>query len=129
VTSPPAARFTQWIAAYERAWRTAGTAVLSDLFTADASYRAGPFEDAAVGLAAIGAFWESEREGPDETFTLQAEIVAAQDDTAVARAEVVYGDPPRRTYRDLWVITLAADGRCRAFEEWPFHPDQELAAP
>jgi len=42
--------------------------------------------------------------------------------------EVVYGDPPVRTYRNLWVITLLADGLCSAFEEWPFHPDQPLAA-
>jgi hypothetical protein len=40
----------------------------------------------------------------------------------------VYGEPARRTYRDLWVITLDADGRCSAFEEWPFHPDQPLHA-
>jgi hypothetical protein len=43
--------------------------------------------------------------------------------------QVTYEQPARRTYRDLWVITLDADGRCSAFEEWPFHPDQQLQAP
>jgi uncharacterized protein YciI len=128
VTVPDAERFGGWIAAYERAWRTAGTAVLGDLFTDAAGYRAGPFEDPLVGLEAIGAFWEAEREGPDEVFSLECEIVAADGDTAVARAEVVYGDPPRRTYRDLWVITLEPDGRCSAFEEWPFSPEQPRTA-
>ena len=36
------------------------------------------------------------------------------------RAEVQYGEPMARTYRDLWVITLDPNGRCTAFEEWPF---------
>jgi ketosteroid isomerase-like protein len=120
-------RFDAWIADYERAWRTAGTTALAGLFTDDASYRAGPYEEPVLGLDAIGAFWEAEREGPDETFTLTAGLVAAQGDTAVARAEVVYGDPPHRTYRDLWIVTLAADGRCAAFEEWPFFPGQPLS--
>jgi len=128
VTVPGAERFGSWIAAYERAWRTAGTASLGDIFASGASYRPGPFDEPVAGLEAIGELWEAEREGPDESFTLRSEIVAADGGTAVARAEVVYGDPPVRTYRNLWVITLLADGLCSAFEEWPFHPGQRLSA-
>jgi hypothetical protein len=124
-----AERFIAWIAAYERAWRTAGTAPLSDLFTADASYRTAPFEEPLRGREAIAAFWEAEREGPDETFTLTAEIVAADGMTGVARLEVHYGDPVIRTYRDLWIVALDDTGRCTAFEEWPFHPGQARVAP
>lgn len=122
-------RFSAWIAAYESAWRTAGTELLRELFTDDATYQAAPFHEPIVGLEAIARFWEDEREGPDEIFTLTSEIVAAQDDTAVARLEVVYGDPPRRIYRDLWIITLSIDGRCRHFEEWPFDDRQARTAP
>ena len=128
VTSAQAERFVAWIAAYERGWRSAGTAPLRALFTETASYRPGPFEDPLVGLDAIGGFWEAEREGPNEVFSLESEIVAADGNRAVARAEVVYGDPPQRTYRDLWVITLEPDGRCSAFEEWPFWPEQPRTA-
>lgn len=117
-------RHAAWIAAYETAWRTEGTASLGQLFTDDATYQAAPFDEPLVGREAIARFWEAEREGPDEVFTLRSEIVAAQGDTAVARLEVVYGDPPQLTYRDLWIITLTGDGRCRAFEEWPFYPGQ-----
>jgi len=122
-------RFTAWIDAYEKAWRTAGTGALTRLFTEDASYRPGPFELTAAGLEAIAEFWEAERDGPDEMFTLSSELVAAQGDIGVARVEVVYAASRQRTYRDLWVITLASDGRCRAFEEWPFHPEQALTPP
>jgi ketosteroid isomerase-like protein len=126
---PVSDRFSAWIGAYETAWRTAGTAALVRLFTEDASYRPGPFELTISGLGAIAEFWEAERDGPDEVFSLTYELVATQADTGVARVEVMYAGSRQRTYRDLWVITLAHDGRCRAFEEWPFHPGQTLTAP
>jgi ketosteroid isomerase-like protein len=122
-------RHAAWISAYETAWRTEGTSTLERLFTDDATYRAAPFDTPLAGRYAIARFWEDEREGPDEVFTLDSEIVVSKGDTAVARLEVVYGDPPRRTYRDLWIIALARDGRCRHFEEWPFHPGQARIAP
>ncbi len=121
-------RFADWIAAYEAAWRTEGTAPLEQLFTEDATYQAAPFAEPLEGVEAIARFWENEREGPDEVFTLTSEIVATEGDTAVARLEVVYAYPPQHTYRDLWIITLSSDGRCRHFEEWPFHPDQARTA-
>jgi hypothetical protein len=118
---------TIWINGYERAWRTAGTDLLTDLFTEDASYSQGPYEAPKVGLAQIAAMWEDTRDGPDEVFRMIFEIVAVDGHTAVARVEVRYGDPERQQYRDLWVMQFADDGRCRSFEEWPFHPGQPYA--
>jgi hypothetical protein len=82
-------QFADWIAAYETAWRTEGTAPLGRLFTEDATYQAAPFDERLEGVEAIARFWEDEREGPDEAFTLTSEIVTAQGDTAVARLEIV----------------------------------------
>jgi ketosteroid isomerase-like protein len=115
-------RVVDWIAAYERAWRTPGTQPLDALFTEDASYLQGPYREPVVGLPAIARMWEAERDGPTEVFRMTSGIVAVDGDTAVARIEVWYGDPVRAEYRDLWVMRFAADGRCRAFEEWPFAP-------
>jgi ketosteroid isomerase-like protein len=117
---------SQWIAAYERAWRGPGTDALADLFTADATYSQGPYHDPVVGLPAIARMWEAERDGPDEVFSLTGEVVAVDGDTAVARLEVRYGDPVDQEYRDLWIIRFAADGRCRSFEEWPFWPSLSI---
>lgn len=117
-----------WVEAYERAWRTAGTASLRELFTEDATYRMSPYEEPADGLAAIAELWEREREGPDEPFEMRHEIVAVEGDTAVVRVEVRYGGPEHLQYRDLWIVRLAADGRCREFEEWPFWPGQGVVA-
>ena len=111
-----------WVEGYERAWRTAGTDALADLFTDDAEYLGTPYDVPVVGLAAISEMWDEDRNGPDEVFTMTAEVVACQGDTGVARVQVRYGDPLVQEYLDLWVVQFAADGRARRFEEWPFWP-------
>jgi len=120
--------FIGWIDAYERAWRTPGTAALEELFRSDATYVAAPFDSSVQGRAAIQTFWEAERESADEAFTLTREVIAVEGDVGVARIEVRYGTPPTRVYRDLWIITLDSGGRCVAFEEWPFFPGQQRSA-
>lgn len=112
----------RWIEAYERLWRTPGTAGLAEIFSEDATYTPGPFSDPWRGLDAISEHWESERLGPDEDFEMKFEVVAVDGDTGVARVEVRYGAPRERLYRDLWIVRLGSDGRCTAFEEWPFWP-------
>ncbi len=121
-------RVAAWIAAYEQAWRTPGTAALGTMFTADASYRQGPYRDPVVGLPAITRMWDSERDGPDEVFEMTSEIVAVDGDTAVARVQVRYGDPVHQEWRDLWIMRFAEDGKCLSFEEWPFAPEKRAAA-
>lgn len=121
-------RVTTWVAAYERAWRTAGTEPLRELFAEDATYSMGPYEDPARGLEEIGALWERERQGPDEEFEMECRVVAVEGDTAVVRVEVEYGPPQRLEYRDLWIVRFDPDGRCREFEEWPFWPGRQVVA-
>jgi len=117
-----------WVAAYEHAWRTAGTGALRSLFTEGATYRMSPYAEPAVGLGGIGELWERERQGHEEEFEMTYAIIAVEADTAVVRVEVQYGPPDRSQYRDLWVVRFAADGRCREFEEWPFWPGQQIIA-
>jgi ketosteroid isomerase-like protein len=119
VTRESAAR---WVAAYEAAWRAPGTDALAGIFTPDASYLQGPYDEPVTGLPAIERMWEAERDGPDETFRMTSEIVAVDGDTAVVRVEVRYGDPVAQRWRDLWLVRFAPDGRCASFEEWPFAP-------
>jgi mannose-6-phosphate isomerase-like protein (cupin superfamily) len=113
-----------WIAGYEQAWRSPGTDLLGQLFTDDAEYLVTPYDEPVAGLAAIRAFWDEERGGSDEVFTMSAEVVAAAGGTGVAKVLVRYGEPVVHEYLDLWVVTFAADGSGRAarFEEWPFWP-------
>ena len=117
-----------WLARYEAAWRAPGTESLAALFAGDAIYLQSPYEQPVTGLDAIRRMWEDEREGPDEAFTLATDILAVDGPTAVVRAEVRYGDPPRQEYRDLWIIRLTDDRLCTWFEEWPYWPERPHAA-
>ncbi|MHB8680675.1 MAG: nuclear transport factor 2 family protein [Acidimicrobiales bacterium] len=116
-------RVERWLTWYEKAWRTEGTAALEELFTPDVVYLTSPWAEPIRGLEELAAFWEAERQGPDEAFTMQAEVIAVEMESAVARVEVEYHDPPRQ-WRDLWVMLFAPGGRCSRFEEWPFQPGQ-----
>jgi hypothetical protein len=53
---------------------------------------------------------------------MESSVVAIDGDTGVARLLIRYGDPVTHEWSDLWVVRFAADGRCVAFEEWPFAP-------
>ena len=118
----------RWVTAYEAAWRAPGTEALAAIFTADATYRPSPYKEVIRGLPAIARMWEAERDGPDEVFEISTEIVAVENDTAVVRAEVRYGQPVTQEWRDLWVIRFADDLRCASFEEWPFAPRRKAAS-
>jgi hypothetical protein len=110
-----------WVARYEGAWREGRAARLGELFTDDARYLTAPYAVPFEGLAEIAELWD---EDEPEVFAMSSEIVAVEGATGVVRVEVRYGEPVRQEYRDLWIVTLAADGRrCVAFEEWPFWPE------
>jgi hypothetical protein len=57
-----------WVQLYERAWRTAGTKLLTDLFAPEATYQTAPFEEPFRGLPAIASMWRAGQ--GDEDFTM-----------------------------------------------------------
>ena len=131
-------QLTEWIAAFERAWRTPGTEVLAELFTEDASYSTAPYENPHRGLEAIAAMWEGERFGPDEAFEMTSEVLAVEADTGVARLTIEYEEATQKErrlhrqqkeYLDLWVVRLDESGLCSHFEEWPYWPPGQEGAP
>ena len=111
----------RWVDAYERAWRAPGVEALDALFTEDATYSTAPFQNPFAGLPAIREMWEAGRE-PGEEFVMSSEVVAVEGDVGVIRLRVHYTAPEDQVFWDLWIVRLAADGRCAAFEEWPFWP-------
>ncbi|HEY9409425.1 MAG TPA: nuclear transport factor 2 family protein [Jiangellaceae bacterium] len=114
-----------WVAGYERAWRDGDTTAVESLFTEDARYRRSPYEPDDIGHDGIKEFWT---EDDGESFTMRAEPLAVEGQSAVVRVEVVYGDPVRQEYRDLWVLRFAADGRVDDFEEWAYWPGKPYSA-
>ncbi|QZY27867.1 hypothetical protein [Nocardioides coralli] len=112
----------QWVADYRRLWRTPGTGDLGKIFTDDVRYLPSPWRAPITGLDDLGGFWEAERAGADEGFTMASDVVAVEGPVAVVRVAVDYETGSR--WRDLWAVEYADDGRCRRFEEWPFSPGQ-----
>src|SRR6266566_3332102 len=100
---------SRWLAGYEAAWRVPGTGGLAGLFTCDAAYLQSPCETARYRPRRDQADVGAGTRRPCEVFTLATGILAVDGPTAVVRAEVCYGDPPRQEYRDLWVIRFADD--------------------
>ncbi|MFI9509427.1 nuclear transport factor 2 family protein [Nocardia sp. NPDC052566] len=113
-----------WVEGYERAWRAEGTDGLGVLFAEGVGYQVSPWAEPAIGLAALAELWEGERDGPDEPFSMESEVVAVDGLTAVVRVEVVYEKDETALWRDLWVLRFDDAGRCVWFEEWPFAPGQ-----
>ena len=111
----------RWVDGYEQRWRDLDAGRLVELFTPDVEYLHEPYAEPVKGLPALETFWVGESE-PGEVFVMTREVLCASGDTAVVRAEVRYGDPVEAEYRDLWVLSFAADGRVSRFEEWPFWP-------
>jgi hypothetical protein len=116
---------TRWIDSYERAWRSPGTDQLAMVFAPEVTYRTSPWAEPVKGLDDLAVFWEHERAGYDEVFTMTSEIVAVEGRTAIVRVSVDYEDPSVGRWRDLWVLQFAAGGRCAAFEEWPIAPEPD----
>jgi ketosteroid isomerase-like protein len=132
------AQMSEWLRDYERAWRTAGTDALAELFTEDATYSTAPYESPHRGLPAIGKMWEAERLGPGEQFEMDSDVVAVEGDTGVTRVKVTYPadrekagrrNRQRKEYLDLWIVRLNDEGLCFHFEEWPFWPPGQEGAP
>lgn len=116
-------RVERWLSGYERAWRAPGTEALAELFTSDVTYAVSPWAEPVVGMEALAGFWESERRGPDEPFSMKADVLAVEMETAVVRVDVDYSSAGP-AWRNLWVLTFTSGGRCARFEEWPFSPVQ-----
>ena len=115
----------RWVVGYEQAWCDGDLEAVETLFTEEARYRLSPYDESESGQDAIKALWLDD-EG--EVFTMEAEPVAVEGRDAVVRVKVVYGDPVRQEYIDLWVIRFAEDGRAEDFEEWAYWPGRSYAA-
>ena len=109
------AAVSAWIDGYRRAWESNDAEDISALFTEAAIYRTEPYADPWIGRDAIVAEWLFAADEPGET-SFRWTPLAITDDVQVIEATTVYRDGP--SYRNLWVIRLAADGRATEFTEW-----------
>ncbi len=93
-----------WVDAYVHRWRTSDVTGVAELFSPDVRYLKSPYAEAAVGHAAVAAFW---RDDLGQTFEVSSEVVAVEGRNAVARLQVTYLAPEQQEYRDLRVMQFA----------------------
>lgn len=120
-------RVAGWLEAHDAAWRTADRDAIADLFSEDAVYHLGPFEESWRGLAgpfrgrdAIAAGWLAGGiEG--EHFLVESEILALDRQRAVINRRITYleadGSVESR-WDTCWVVDFDEAGRCSEYREW-----------
>ncbi|HET9344308.1 MAG TPA: nuclear transport factor 2 family protein [Candidatus Limnocylindrales bacterium] len=118
---------TRWLDAHDAAWRSAEHAAIAELFSEDAVYHLGPFEEPWRGLDgpfrgrdAIAAGWLAGGiEG--ERFDVASEILAIDGFRAVVRRRITYfeadGSVDSR-WDTCWVLDFDREGRCSEYREW-----------
>ena len=105
-----------WIEGYVQAWNSNEPDAIGRLFADDALYYTEPFSTPWHGRQAIIEQWLARQDEPGQTrFTWRP--LAVTNEVAVIQGQTTYQSPPR-TYSNLWVIRLDADGRCSEFTEW-----------
>ena len=116
----------RWLDAYEASWSTGSG--ITDLFTLDARYFSAPYRPALVGPAAIEAWWIEQGE-TDTRWVFERRVIATDGDLHVVQGTTTYLDSPGlagqpQTYYNLWLVTLADDGRASEFVEYWMLPEE-----
>ena len=107
--------FQAWLDRYVDAWRSGDRVAIEGLFSDDARYFYGPYDEGLSGAAAVADDWLREPDAPG-TWEAEYDPLAIDGDVAVARGESRYTNG--RTYSNIFVCTFDPDGRCREFREW-----------
>jgi hypothetical protein len=109
----------RWLAAYGRAWESRDPGAAAALFSADAMYAWGPFDELR-GRDAIAQRW-AQATANQRDVRFSWDVLGAIGSTAVARWWCdfgVQGSDGRVTLDGIFLIELDADGLCTSFREW-----------
>jgi hypothetical protein len=109
-----------WLDAYGRAWETRDPDAAAALFTDEATYQWGPFEEPLRGRDEIRKRW-AEATSTQDAVSFGCEPMAVTDDHGIARWWVSFVLPAERSrvrIEGIFAIALDAGGRCREFREW-----------
>lgn len=112
--------FEKWIQRYLKAWKTNDKNDIAALFTEDATYLTQAFREPWRGRENIvkewigRADWENE---PKDEWSFDYEWLAIEGDTGVLDGLTDYSGRDE-IFKNIWVIKLEGDGRCREFIEY-----------
>lgn len=108
--------FEKWLVNYVAAWKSNKADDIADLFTKDALYSTGPFDEPWIGQQAIIDGWIGIGDQPQD-WKFDYEVVAVDGDLGVMTGTTVYKGNVG-VFSNVWLIRLTADGKCKEFREW-----------
>lgn len=109
-------RLDVWMDRYVLAWSSNETEHIEELFTEDAVYDPQTADGEWEGRDEIIARWQ-EIDDSEDNWDFEWQPIVETDDLAVIQGRTNYFDPPI-SYRNLFIIRFAEDGRCSDFTEW-----------
>ena len=110
-----------WVEAYRRAWESNEPDDIRAVFIDDARYFPSPDDEPWTGIDAIVEGWLDNLAEAGST-TCEWSIVAVDGDVAVIRAVSTY---PDTVYDNVWIVTLADDGRASEYTDFWIARDEE----
>ena len=109
-------RLEAWMDAYIAAWTDNHPGHIESLFTEDAVYDPQTADGEIHGAGAISEWWREIDDDP-ENWDFEWMPIVESEDIGVVAGRTRYFEPPA-SYRNLFVIRFAPDGRCHDFTEW-----------
>lgn len=109
-------RLDSWMDQYVLAWSSNETDHIRSLFTEDAVYDPQTADGEWEGIDEIIPRWQ-EIDDHEDNWTFEWIPLVETDDLAVVTGRTRYSEPPL-SYRNLFIIRFAEDGRCSDFTEW-----------
>ena len=111
-----------WLDRYRAAWLSDDPGQIAALFADDVRYYTAPYSDPVVGTEAVTAWWVAQGESR-LPWTFEPQVIAREGGLCVVRAVTRYpegtdGELGSVAFHNLWLVTLAADGRAREFVEY-----------
>jgi len=106
----------RWIEGYIQAWNSNDPQDIGQLFTEQAAYYTGPWEQPWQNRRGIVDGWLERKDDPG-SFNFRYEVLAADGDTGVVRGWTEYPGSGR-TYSNIWVIRFDEGGQATEFTEW-----------
>jgi hypothetical protein len=109
-------RVQDWVAGYVKAWRSGEPSDIEAIFTEDAASHEWPYETAWLSRDEIVEGWQARAPWQAGGWTFDWDLLAINGDTFAVKGVGVYAE--LGSFDNLWVVTLADDGRCAVFRMW-----------
>jgi uncharacterized protein (TIGR02246 family) len=109
-------RIRDWVERYVEAWNSNDRGNIESLFTEDAVYLTGPFDEPWEGRETVVEQWLARKDEPGDTRFVY-EVIAVDGDLGVVEGYTHYSGTGEE-FANLWLIRLDGSGRCTHYTEY-----------